>query len=53
MLAKYKEGIRDMKAGFAVTIPTISGVDWSFVPKVSREIAAEGGEAQPGPRREK
>ncbi|GMN65310.1 hypothetical protein TIFTF001_034375 [Ficus carica] len=33
---------RDMKAGFALTKPTVIGVDWLFVPEVFGEIAAEG-----------
>ena len=30
-----------MKAGFNLTNPTIIGVDWSFVPEISRETVAE------------
>ena len=33
--------MRDMKAGFALTNPTVTGVDWSFVPKMSGETVAK------------
>ena len=46
LLAEYKEGMRDMKAGFATSNPTMTGVDWSFVLEVFGETAVEEGEAQ-------
>ena len=46
LLAEYKEGMRDMKADFATSNPTMTGVDWSFVLEVSGETAVEEGEAQ-------
>ncbi|GMN22474.1 hypothetical protein TIFTF001_040262 [Ficus carica] len=33
----YREGMRDMKAGFTAANPSLVGVDWSFVPAVSEE----------------
>ena len=30
-----------MKAGFVLTNPMVIGVDWSFVPEISRETAVE------------
>ena len=45
LLMKYKEGMRDMKAGFTVSNPTVTGVDWSFVPEISRETTTEEEEA--------
>ena len=36
-----------MKAGFAMTNSTFTGVDWSFVPEVSGETVAEEGQAPP------
>ena len=41
LLAEYKDGMRDMKASFALTNPTVTGVDWSFVPEMSGETAVE------------
>ena len=41
LLAEYKDGMRDMKAGFALTNPIVTGVDWSFVLEMSGETAAE------------
>ncbi|GMN60813.1 hypothetical protein TIFTF001_029914 [Ficus carica] len=38
----------DMKASFTITNPTVTGVEWSFVPEVSEETAAEEGQAPPG-----
>ena len=35
-----------MKAGFATSNPTMTRVDWSFVPEVYGETAVEVGEAQ-------
>ncbi|GMN32887.1 hypothetical protein TIFTF001_048224 [Ficus carica] len=37
----YREGMRDMKAGFTATNPSLVGVDWSFVPIESEETVAE------------
>ena len=45
MLAEYKEGMRDMKAGFTVTNLSVAGVEWSFVLEVSGKTAAEEVEA--------
>lgn len=42
LLAEYKEGMQDMKVSFAITNPTVTRVDWSFVPEVFGEIAVEG-----------
>ncbi|GMN19417.1 hypothetical protein TIFTF001_039813 [Ficus carica] len=47
LLAEYKDGMWDMKAGFNLTNPTVTGVDWSFVPEISGETAAEEGQASP------
>ena len=41
LLAEYKDGMRDMKAGFALTNHTVTWVDWSFVLEMSKETAAE------------
>ena len=41
LLVKYKEGMQDMKAGFTVSNPTVTGVDWSFVPEISGETTIE------------
>ncbi|GMN61201.1 hypothetical protein TIFTF001_030284 [Ficus carica] len=41
LVTEYKDGMRDMKAGFIAT-PSLVGVDWSFVPEESEETAAEG-----------
>lgn len=41
LLAEYKEGMRDMKVDFAMTNPTVTGVDWSVIPEVSGETAVE------------
>ena len=46
LLAEYKEGTRDMKAGFALTNPMVTGIDWSFVLEVSEVTAVEGEVAQ-------
>ena len=35
-----------MKAGFALTNPMVTGIDWSFVLEVSEVIAVEGEVAQ-------
>ena len=37
LVAKCKEGMRDMKASFNLTNPTVTRVDWSFISKISRE----------------
>ncbi|GMN38457.1 hypothetical protein TIFTF001_007699 [Ficus carica] len=37
----YREGMRDMKAGFTAANPSLVGVDWSFVPAESEETMAE------------
>ncbi|GMN38328.1 hypothetical protein TIFTF001_007553 [Ficus carica] len=37
----YREGMRDMKAGFTTANPWLVGVDWSFVPAESEETVAE------------
>ncbi|GMN54061.1 hypothetical protein TIFTF001_023206 [Ficus carica] len=37
----YREGMRDMKAGFTAANPSLVGVDWSFVLAESEEIMAE------------
>ncbi|GMN20210.1 hypothetical protein TIFTF001_043032 [Ficus carica] len=37
----YREGMRDMKAGFTAANPSLVGVDWSFVPAESEETVAE------------
>ncbi|GMN46314.1 hypothetical protein TIFTF001_015505 [Ficus carica] len=37
----YREGMRDMKAGFKAANPSLVGVDWSFVPAESEETVAE------------
>ncbi|GMN61758.1 hypothetical protein TIFTF001_030841 [Ficus carica] len=37
----YREGMRDMKAGFTAANPSLVGVDWSFVPTKSEETVAE------------
>ncbi|GMN18886.1 hypothetical protein TIFTF001_045094 [Ficus carica] len=37
----YREGMRDMKAGFTAANPSLVGVDWSFVPTESEETVAE------------
>ena len=42
LLAGYKEGMWDMKDGFTLTNPTVTGVNCSFVPEASGETAAEG-----------
>ncbi|GMN61762.1 hypothetical protein TIFTF001_030850 [Ficus carica] len=41
LVTEYQEGMRDMKAGFITTNPSLVEVDWSFVPEESEEIAAE------------
>ncbi|GMN52478.1 hypothetical protein TIFTF001_021621 [Ficus carica] len=41
--------MRDMKVGFNLTNPTVTGVDWSFVPKISEETAAKEGLAPQRP----
>ena len=41
MAAQYKNGFLDMKAGFHLTNPHITGVDWSFAPEPSKETVAE------------
>ncbi|GMN68534.1 hypothetical protein TIFTF001_037589 [Ficus carica] len=43
LLAEYKEGMWDMKAGYAMNNPSVTRVDWSFVPEVSEETASEEG----------
>ncbi|GMN74477.1 hypothetical protein TIFTF001_056211, partial [Ficus carica] len=37
----YREGMRDMKAGFTAANLSLVGVDWSFVPAESEETVAE------------
>ncbi|GMN66605.1 hypothetical protein TIFTF001_035669 [Ficus carica] len=37
----YREGMRDMKAGFTAANPSLVGVDWSFVLAESEETVAE------------
>ncbi|GMN28212.1 hypothetical protein TIFTF001_044211 [Ficus carica] len=37
LLAKYKEGMKDMKANFILANPTLIGLNWSFMPEISRE----------------
>ncbi|GMN65244.1 hypothetical protein TIFTF001_034319 [Ficus carica] len=37
----YREGMRDMKAGFTAANPSLVGVDWSFVQAESEETVAE------------
>ncbi|GMN69122.1 hypothetical protein TIFTF001_038180 [Ficus carica] len=37
----YREGMRDIKAGFTAANPSLVGVDWSFVPAKSEETVAE------------
>lgn len=39
--------MRDIKASFAANNLTVTGVDWSFVPEVSGETAAEEDVAPP------
>ncbi|GMN58043.1 hypothetical protein TIFTF001_027132 [Ficus carica] len=47
-VALEKEGMRDMKASFVMSNPTMTGADWSFMPKISKETAAEEIEAAQG-----
>ncbi|GMN47960.1 hypothetical protein TIFTF001_017134 [Ficus carica] len=42
LVSEYQEGMRDMKADFIATNPSLVGVDWSFVPEELEETAAEG-----------
>ncbi|GMN67534.1 hypothetical protein TIFTF001_036587 [Ficus carica] len=37
----YREGMRDMKAGFTTVNPSLVEVDWSFVPAESEETVTE------------
>ncbi|GMN19424.1 hypothetical protein TIFTF001_042873 [Ficus carica] len=37
----YREGMRDMKAGFTAANPSLVDVNWSFVPAESEETVAE------------
>lgn len=37
-----------MKASFVMSNPTMTGADWSFMPKISKETAAEEIEAAQG-----
>ncbi|GMN49678.1 hypothetical protein TIFTF001_018841 [Ficus carica] len=37
--------MKDMKAGFNLTNPTVIEVDWSFVPEISGKTATEEGQA--------
>lgn len=48
LLVEYKEGMRDMKASFAMANPTLIGLDWSFMPEISRETIGEGNGAVVG-----
>ncbi|GMN67781.1 hypothetical protein TIFTF001_036833 [Ficus carica] len=41
LVAEYNDGMRDMKAGFIATNPTLVEVDWSFVPDWSDQTMAE------------
>ena len=41
LVVEYNDGMRDMKAGFTATNPSLVGVDWSFVPAWSDETVAE------------
>ncbi|GMN30142.1 hypothetical protein TIFTF001_044433 [Ficus carica] len=47
LLANYKDGMQDIKAGFNLTNPTVTGVNWSFVPEISGETTAEEGQVPP------
>ena len=42
LLAEYKDGMQDMQAGFTLTNPTLTAVDWSFMLEMSGETVAEG-----------
>ena len=42
----YREGMRDMKAGFNAVNPGLVGVDWTFVPAESEETVAEEGQEE-------
>ncbi|GMN22282.1 hypothetical protein TIFTF001_043488 [Ficus carica] len=42
LVSEYQEGMRDMKAGFIATNPSLVDVNWSFVPEESEETAVEG-----------
>ena len=41
LVSEYQDGMRDMKACFIDSNPSLVGVDWSFVPSWSEETAAE------------
>ncbi|GMN58630.1 hypothetical protein TIFTF001_027727 [Ficus carica] len=41
LLVEYKERMRDMKADFAMSNPTVTRVDWSFVLEIFGEIVHE------------
>ena len=34
--------MRDIKTSFALANPTLTGLDWSFTPEISRETVDEG-----------
>ena len=42
-----------MKAGFAMNNPTVTGVDWSFVPEISGDTVAEEDGAPPAEAKER
>ncbi|GMN69542.1 hypothetical protein TIFTF001_038591 [Ficus carica] len=46
LVSEYQEGMRDMKAGFISTNPSLVNVNWSFVPEESEEPAVEGAAAE-------
>ncbi|GMN69287.1 hypothetical protein TIFTF001_038336 [Ficus carica] len=41
LLVEYNEGIRDMKVGFAMSNPMVTGADWSSMPEISGDTAAK------------
>lgn len=43
LLTKYKEGMKDIKASFTLANPSLIGLNWSFMPKISRETQVGNG----------
>ena len=43
-LDEYKEGMRDMKTSFTLANLSLTRLDWSFMPEISRETQVGDGE---------
>ncbi|GMN52644.1 hypothetical protein TIFTF001_021785 [Ficus carica] len=43
LLTKYKEGMKDIKASFTLANPNLIGLNWSFMPKISKETQVGNG----------